>query len=94
MAYNVISCKKIKRNDKKKQNCWFYYKNSAPELRNDQKSPNVQAVHNMCGKGGKGGRGCFRVNYRRLNLTKKCICGVTELKKNMGKKYKVGKFYS
>ena len=48
----------------------------------------------MCGKGGKGGRGCFRVNYRRLNLTKKCICGVTELKKNMGKKYKVGKFYS
>ena len=78
MAYNVISCKKIQRNTRKKQNHRFYYVNSAPELRNDQKSPkneslncdllnffigmvyfgclqvnpHIQAVQNMCGKGG------------------------------------------
>merc|ERR1719429_414083 len=39
MACNVISCKKIGRNTQKNQNRRFYNINSAPELRNDQKSP-------------------------------------------------------
>ena len=39
LAYNVISCKKNRKKHSKNQNRWFYNVNSAPELRNDQKSP-------------------------------------------------------
>ena len=39
MAYNAISCKKNRKKHSKNQIRWFYYVNSAPELRNDQKTP-------------------------------------------------------
>merc|ERR1712209_169318 len=39
MACNVISCKKNRTKHSKNQNRRFYNVNSAPELRNDQKTP-------------------------------------------------------
>ena len=39
MANNVISCQKDRKKHSKNQNRLFYNVNSAPELRNDQKSP-------------------------------------------------------
>ena len=39
MACNVISCKKNRKKHSKNQNRRFYNVNSAPELRNDQKTP-------------------------------------------------------
>ena len=39
MAYNVVSCKKKRKKHSKNQNSLFYNVNSAPELKNDQKSP-------------------------------------------------------
>ena len=39
MACNVSSCKKNPKKHSKNQIRWFYYVNSAPELRNDRKSP-------------------------------------------------------
>ena len=39
MAYNVVSCIKNPKKHSNNQNRRFYYGNSAPELRNDQKSP-------------------------------------------------------
>ena len=39
MANNVISCKKSRKKRSNNQNRWFYNVNSAPELKNDQKSP-------------------------------------------------------
>ena len=45
MADNVISYKKIKRNAQKTKNRWFYNVNSAPELRNDRKSPKNESLN-------------------------------------------------
>ena len=39
MAYNVVSCIKNPKKHSNNQNRRIYYGNSAPELRNDQKSP-------------------------------------------------------
>ena len=81
----------MQKNQKKcsKKNRWFYYINSAPELRNDKKSPMSRRFRICVAKGIEGVEGVLGYITGGRSLPcfkkKKCICGVTQLKKNMGK---------
>ena len=69
MANNVISYKKIQKKRSKNPNRWFYYVNSAPELRNDQKSP--IAVSKKCISQNLRNWACKLKSLRPLDYEKK-----------------------